>query len=85
MIEKGKAFNIKLDGLTIPAICIDVASQTLMTDEDDNEYYLETFLCYAQNRLFYYNKERGVEVLCEYCVIPDLDRVLEIMTSLTSV
>lgn len=36
------------------------------------------YLCYAQNRLFYYNGEEYVKIISDFCVIPDLDQELNV-------
>lgn len=76
-LEIGETFIFKpYNTISLPAFCMDIVSQTLKYDENGDEYCREVYLCYAQNRLFYYDGEEYVKIICQFCVIPELDQAL---------
>ena len=76
-LEIGQTFTFKpYNTISLSAFCLSVASQTLKTDENGDEYYYYVYLCYAQNRLFYYDGEEYVKIISNFCIIPDLDQEL---------
>ena len=49
-MERGSIFEFYVNGATVRAVCIDIADR--QDYYDDSGY--KSYLCYAQNRLFYY-------------------------------
>lgn len=71
-IEVTTPNNVKIEATVIRRVAHEI------TRYNDVDYACDTYLCYAQNRLFTYivEEDHGIveesygELVCEYCIIP---------------
>lgn len=59
-MEKNQIFRITCNEIIIKAVVIDCLGIVEHEKVVDSEYWVEKYLCYGQNRLFYYIKHKVV-------------------------
>lgn len=82
-MERGEIFfEFTQDNVVVKAVCLDTCNPIDYYDGSGSISYL----CYAQNSIFYYIREWDAEgktrwllglTVVDYCTIPEIDAILE--------